>query len=216
MSYNPSIDHYHIVKEERARFAAATLTAEQCVQVLNSAAQRFQALGEDAGLLSKTEGNRGCWDQCYSVDIIAYPDGSIYDALTDAGSNDQAGSQTPGTAGPAWNAVEPVEADRYRPPTAAIPAPGDGGGIAPEPVPPPAAFVCPARAPTSYGDWLNVDVPDLMATYRAANGGDPSAVDVAHWAWRRFIEWWTLDNIKQDIRQPGSVPNGICSGAPTE
>jgi hypothetical protein len=212
--YNPSIDHYHIVKEERARFAAATLTAEQCVQVLNAAAQRFQALGEDAGLLSKTEGNRGCWDQCYSVDIIAYPDGSIYDALIDAGFNDQAGNQTPGAAGPSWGEGEPVEADRYRPPTSVIPAPGDGGAIAPGPEPSPPAVVCPSPTAVDYATWVQTESRELADVYRRVNGVEPAVTDFAHHAWRRLVEWWTLEDLLQDIRRPGSVTDGICKAVP--
>lgn len=88
----------------------------------------WQLKGEQAGLLVKTSGNN-C--QGFAVDIIMYPDGSIYDILTDSGASN----------GPSWNASDPVDPSRYH---AAI-DPQDGSGTTipnPPPVTPtPAAGV---------------------------------------------------------------------------
>lgn len=77
---------------------------------------------EGAGLLEKTSGNN-CQDR--AVDIIAYPDGHVYDILIDSGGNN----------GPDWRDAGLVELARYR---AAV-DPGD--------TPPP--IVVPPPAPAS-------------------------------------------------------------------
>ncbi len=70
------------------------------------------AIGNGAGLLSKPDGNN-C--QGYSVDIIAYQDGYIYDVLGSSGDPEPSGNQ------PAWNPVGCGTLDcsdmisRYRP-----------------------------------------------------------------------------------------------------
>lgn len=214
MSYNPSIDHYHIIKEERAKLTANMISAEDSVRVLNSAVKRFRSLGEDAGLLEKSSGNRGCFSSgCYSVDCVCYPDGRLFDALIDAGSNDQAGNQVFGKADPAWSEIEPIDPDRYRPPSDEIPAlPGDEP---PEQSVP--TVVCPQWSPVTYGRWMD-ECRMMTEVYKNTDHNpehlDPSPTDVNHWGWRRFIELWTFENMVQDIKHPGSVANGICSGAP--
>lgn len=90
---------------------------------------------EGAGLLAKPTGNN-C--DGFAVDIIAYPDGRIFDVLIDAGGKeDRSGNPIPGTGnGPAWSESpdSPVDAGRWRAPVdvdAAAPP-------APDPVPAPA------------------------------------------------------------------------------
>jgi hypothetical protein len=71
-------------------------------RIVQLTAWRLKATG--AGLLAKPSGNQ-C--QGFATDIIAYPDGRIYDVLVDGG-----GANTP-----AWQADAPVDASRYRPAT---------------------------------------------------------------------------------------------------
>lgn len=59
---------------------------------------------DGAGLLRKTSGNR--YKDC-SVDIIAFPDGSIADCLGDAGGENK----------PTWQVGTPVDASRWVAPT---------------------------------------------------------------------------------------------------
>jgi hypothetical protein len=57
---------------------------------------------EGAGLLAKPQGNN-C--EGFATDIIAYPDGRIFDVLTNGGGDEDAsGNPIPGTGnGPVWN-----------------------------------------------------------------------------------------------------------------
>jgi hypothetical protein len=71
-------------------------------RIVNLAAWRLQAGGDAAGLLSKPEGNN-C--DGYAVDILAYPDGEIYDVLIASGTQN----------GPAWQEVGSVYPSRWRP-----------------------------------------------------------------------------------------------------
>lgn len=82
--------------------------------------------GEGAGLLVKTSGNN-C--EGYATDIIAYPDGRIFDILIDGGASN----------GPSWNPDGTVDPSRYH---VAI-DPGDAPGP-PQPSPTPT----PTPAPT--------------------------------------------------------------------
>jgi hypothetical protein len=77
----------------------------------------------DAGLLSKPTGNN-C--EGFATDIIAYPDGRIFDVLENGGGDEypeghpQAGQPIPGTGnGPVWNPPsdgQHVDPSRYRRP----------------------------------------------------------------------------------------------------
>jgi hypothetical protein len=215
MSYNPDIDHLQIVKDTRARFSAAELTAEQCAQICNAVAKRLQALGESAGLLAKTSGNNAYG---VSVDYVCYQDGSLHvDILMSSGYiPDQAGEDGTGPSTAQWLEHGAFDATRWRPPTDAIPDPPDVAPT-PEPEPEPPAFQCPQWHPCSLDAW-QAKVRDWVEVYKQnptnPNHLDPSPVDVTFWAWRAFIECWAFDKIEQDIANPGSVQDGWCSGAP--
>jgi hypothetical protein len=85
----------------------------------------WELRGEGAGLLSKPGGNNSAG---FAVDVIAYPNGHIFDILVGSGD----------VNGPAWQDAGEVDASRYR-------APFDPGDDVPpvqppivEPPPPPA------------------------------------------------------------------------------
>jgi hypothetical protein len=96
-------------------------------RITNLAAWRLQQIGDAAGLLSKPDGNNCAG---YAVDIIAYPDGAIYDVLIASGDLN----------GPAWQEVGVVDLARWRPAVfpayyVEAPAPPDP----PDPEPPPSS-----------------------------------------------------------------------------
>jgi hypothetical protein len=74
----------------------------------------WQLRAEGAGVLTKPDGEN-C--QGFAKDIVAYPDGRIFDMLIDGG----------GTNGPAWQDKGTVSPERYRRAT----DPGDGGSPPP-------------------------------------------------------------------------------------
>lgn len=82
-------------------------------------------IGSPAGILSKPSGNN-C--QEFAVDIIAYPDGHIFDILANAGGDESNGVPIPGTGNvPMWMSLTSVDASRYRKPveTGMDPTPTD-------------------------------------------------------------------------------------------
>lgn len=206
-----------IVKRVRAMFPQPELSAEECVQVCHEVARQFRIAGDvEAGVLAKTSGNRGCWaGQCYSVDIICYPDGEHADILIAAGSNDQAGNAQKGPAQATYNTIEhPVDPSRYRSPSPLVPHPGNGPEP-PDPEPPdppdppqPPAFRCP--------QWVPVDLAQAHAEARrwrdlymnATHNPqhlEPSITDLQLWDWRRWIELWDPADIDAEIIKPGST-----------
>jgi hypothetical protein len=68
---------------------------------------------EGAGLLAKPQGNN-C--EGFATDIIAYPDGRIFDVLIKGGGDEDAGGNPiPGTGNvPAWQLSAAVDPSRYR------------------------------------------------------------------------------------------------------
>jgi hypothetical protein len=217
-----SIDHARIIDEERMRFASDKITAEECVQVLNAAAKRLQALGEfDVGLLAKDSGNRGCWGgQCYSVDILMYRSTTMhYDCLVDAGYNDQGGNEALGAADATWHEVGPMDPARWRPTSDLIPAPGagPGPGPGPSPEPEPAPFVCPQWTPITL-EQAHEEARRWRTMYMNAAHNpthlEPSITDIQLWFWRRLIELWDPADIEQEIRHPNSTTNTFCKVLP--
>jgi hypothetical protein len=90
----------------------------------------WQLRGENAGLLSKPDGNN-C--ESYAVDIIAYPSGVIVDMIISAGDDN----------GPTWNILpELVDPSRWRPAF----DPGDDPGPPDDP-PDPDCPPCPECPP---------------------------------------------------------------------
>jgi len=71
-------------------------------RIVNLAAWRLAHAGDGAGLLAKLDGNH-C--EGYAVDIIAYPDGVIYDVLIASGELNL----------PAWQEAGVVDPGRWRP-----------------------------------------------------------------------------------------------------
>jgi hypothetical protein len=112
----------------------------------------WQLRVETAGLLTKTSGNN-C--DGYATDIVAYPDGRIFDILIDAGASN----------GPAWNADGTVDPSRYH---VAI-DPGDVVTPPQPPVPPPAPPVDlgPLMARVSVVEQKVRDVTEAVIAQRA-------------------------------------------------
>ncbi len=120
MSAHP--DRTEVVAQAKADLeAAGTDVSSPCGAwaITNLAASRMRA--EGAGLLDKPFGNN-C--QGFAVDIIAYPDGQIYDVLIRAETDNL----------PAWQDAGTVDPSRWRPPLGSLvdppdppdpPAPGD-------------------------------------------------------------------------------------------
>jgi hypothetical protein len=97
----------------------------------------WELRGEMAGLLFKPDGNN-CENR--AVDVIAYPDGSIYDILVRSGSEPDGRTDRPEFYNiPAWQPQAPVDAGRWRAPTdpgTPVPVPPDPTPIPPTPVGP--------------------------------------------------------------------------------
>lgn len=112
----PHGPHADIVREAKAQLVATGTNIEGPCGALAIVERAARMLTDGAGLLIKPSGNncRG-----FATDIIAYPDGQIYDVLTDGG----------GMNGPAWNDAGTVEPSRYfavgsQPQNPPIPPPG--------------------------------------------------------------------------------------------
>lgn len=119
----PHGPHADVVAAAKAELkAAGTDLSGPCgaYAIVELTAKKLVAQGEQAGVLDKPAGNN-CRGR--ATDIIAYPEGQIYDVLVDGG----------GTNGPVWNDDGIVDASRYRAVTA---TPGLPPGPTPVPVPP--------------------------------------------------------------------------------
>lgn len=117
-------NHKDVVEREKAKLVAAGADLSgPCGAFSITKAVAWALRGEGAGLLDKPSGNN-C--QGYSVDIVAYKDGSIFDILGDGGGANE----------PQWNASDAVDPARWRP---AIDPGGD-----PEPDPGPTPSPCPS------------------------------------------------------------------------
>lgn len=88
----------------------------------------WELRGEGAGLLSKPGGNNSGG---FAVDVIAYPNGHIFDILVGSGD----------VNGPAWQDAGEVDASRYRP------AFDPGDDLTPDQPPPPPPEPPPAADP---------------------------------------------------------------------
>lgn len=118
--------HSDVVASVKSLLAAQGVSlADSCGAFQITKHVAWALRGEGAGLLDKPSGNN-C--QGYAVDIIAYPDGRIFDILTDSG----------GSNGPTWNASVPVEASRWRPAFDVSPGPTP---ISVPPPPPPVPII---------------------------------------------------------------------------
>jgi hypothetical protein len=220
--YNPALGHEEVVASVRRRFPKAMLSAEECVRVCAEVARTLIEMGEvDAGLLNKTSGNKGCFEDCYSVDIICYAEtGRIFDCLIDGGYND-GGTSAPGKATATWGEAHgsPVPIDRWRAPVDSIPPPEDAPTpIPPQPVPEP-VFQCPQWVPTNLQQaheearyWRDL----YMNAAHNPQHLEPSITDLQLWDWRRWVELWDPLDIEAEIKNPGSTTgkNTFCRVLP--
>lgn len=117
---------------------------------------------EGAGTLDKPTGN-ACLGR--AVDIIAYPDGHIFDILVDSG----------GANGPAWQDGGLVETSRYRP------AFDPGDTPAPPVVVPPPVFI-----PPPVVSVPGIDFAAEFARLHAELADVRAAVDNPGW-WRKAL-----------------------------
>lgn len=130
---------------------------------------------EDAGLLSKPAGNN-C--EGYSVDVVAYRDGQIYDVLADAGNGN----------GPLWNDAGRVDPGRWRP---AI-DPVDEPAKEPEKEPPPVET---PEVLAAIGA-LTVKVDDVLKLLQAVHDRKPprytAPIPETKFMGMTVVKAWTL------------------------
>jgi hypothetical protein len=133
------MNHTDVVANVKERLLAQGVSlAGSCgaYQITKNVA--WELRGEMAGLLFKPDGNN-C--EFRAVDVIAYPDGSIYDILVRSGSEPDGRTDRPEYYNiPAWQPQAPVDGGRWRAPT-------DPGGTTPIPVPPDPTPIPPPTGP---------------------------------------------------------------------
>lgn len=61
--------------------------------------------------------------------------------------------------------------------------------VPPQPVPP----------PTTYAQFVNHELPLLATEYRNKHHVEPSVSDLAHLAWRRLVEHWSILDMLKDL-----------------
>jgi hypothetical protein len=64
-----------------------------------------------------------------------------------------------------------------------------------------------------YQTFVQVEIDEIAATYRKANGVDPAPSDLAHNAWRRLAEHWSFRDILHDILREPLEDGGIGGAA---
>lgn len=159
-------DHTDVVAAVKASLEPTNNLQTPCGAFKITKRVAWALRGEGAGLLKKPNGNN-C--EGFSVDIICYPDGTIYDILVNAETENR----------PAWNLAGHVEPERYQP---AI-DPGDVISVPTPPEVPPVVIVPPPPAPpapptpavdvaalAAAVDRVNRQQQDLIAAVGALSG----------------------------------------------
>lgn len=164
------------------------MTPEENGALLNATAWLHRA--EGYGVYYKPAGNN-----CPMPNGLLISRDILYNKTTGIGYDCLQDSEGAGV--PVWVEAHGLKIENWT-------APIDPGGVIeppvpPTPIPPQPPVEVPQPPVTSYSQFLNVEMPMLLAAYEKKHNQVPAFSDAHHLAYRRLVERWTLADMVKDI-----------------